>query len=130
MDPEGQEITAKGWVRTKRDSKGLSFIELSDGSTIKNLQVIVEESFPDYETMAKTINTGCSLSVTGHLSPSPAKGQKVELKATSIELIGEAPPDYVLQKKRHSFEFLREIAHLRPRTNSFGARTTIGNSAW
>jgi len=121
MEPQEQEITIEGWVRTKRDSKGVSFLEINDGSTIKNLQVIIEENFPDYASIVKSITTGSSLSVKGNLVASPAKGQKVELKASSIEIIGETPPDYVLQKKRHSFEFLREIAHLRPRTNTFGA---------
>ena len=121
MEPEEQEMTVKGWVRSRRDSKGISFLELNDGSTIKNLQVIIDETFPDHEKTVKRICTGCSLSVTGNLIASPAKGQKCELKALAIDLIGETPPDYVLQKKRHSFEFLREIAHLRPRTNTFGA---------
>ncbi len=121
FDPKEQEITVNGWVRTIRDSKGIAFVELSDGTTIKNLQVVIEETLPGRESVLKRISTGCSLSVTGNLVPSPAKGQALELKAVSVKVIGEAPPDYVLQKKRHSFEFLREIAHLRPRTNTFGA---------
>jgi asparaginyl-tRNA synthetase len=121
MDPGGQEVTVDGWVRTRRTSKEITFFEINDGSTIKNLQVIVEKGFPDYDSVVKDVVTGCSVSVTGSLIPSPAKGQTVELKALSVAVIGEAPQDYVLQKKRHSFEFLREIAHLRPRTNSFGA---------
>jgi asparaginyl-tRNA synthetase len=118
---QGQELIVEGWIRTKRESKGLSFLELNDGSTIKNLQVIVEESFHHYEAIMREIATGCSVSVKGKLVPSPAEGQQVELKASSITIVGAAPSDFVLQKKRHSFEFLREIAHLRPRTNSFGA---------
>jgi len=125
MDGDGQEVTVNGWIRTERQSKGISFLEINDGSTIKNLQVIIEENFPDYESIVKHAHTGCSVSVTGNLIPSPAKGQKVELKASAIKIIGESPPDYVLQKKRHSFEFLREIAHLRPRTNTFGAVARI-----
>ena len=125
MDGDGQEVTVNGWIRTERDSKGISFLEINDGSTIKNLQVIIEENFPDYESIVKHAHTGCSVSVTGNLIPSPAKGQKVELKASAIKIIGESPPDYVLQKKRHSFEYLREIAHLRPRTNTFGAVARI-----
>ena len=121
MDPHEQDITVNGWVRTKRDSKGISFLEINDGSTLKNLQVVVEESFPDYDRLLKRIATGCSLRVTGTLCPSPARGQTSELRAADLTILGEAPPDYVLQKKRHSFEFLREIAHLRPRTNTFGA---------
>lgn len=121
MEPAEQELTVQGWVRTRRDSKGISFIEINDGSTIKNLQVLIEEAHPDYQSLLRRISTGCSVAVTGNLIASPAKGQKVELRATEISVIGETPPDYVLQKKRHSFEFLREIAHLRPRTNTFGA---------
>ncbi len=108
-------------MRTRRTSKGITFFELNDGSTIKNLQVVLEEDFPRYESVVRDIATGCSVSVTGTLIPSPAKGQQVELKVSAITIVGGAPPDYILQKKRHSFEFLREIAHLRPRTNSFGA---------
>jgi len=121
LEPKEQEITVNGWVRTIRDSKGIAFVELSDGTTIKNLQVVIEETLPDREAVLKRISTGCSLSVTGNIIPSPAKGQTLELKAVSVKIIGEAPSDYVLQKKRHSFEFLREVAHLRPRTNTFGA---------
>ena len=121
LEPKEQEITVNAWVRTVRDSKGIAFVELSDGTTIKTLQVVIEQDLPDRDAVLKRISTGCSLSVTGKLIPSPAKGQTLELKAISIEVVGEAPSDYVLQKKRHSFEFLREIAHLRPRTNTFGA---------
>ena len=121
MEPAGQEVTVDGWVRTRRTSKGITFFEVNDGSTIKNLQVVLEEDFPRYESVVRDIATGCSVSVTGTLIPSPAKGQQVELKVSAITIVGGAPPDYILQKKRHSFEFLREIAHLRPRTNSFGA---------
>jgi asparaginyl-tRNA synthetase len=121
MEPDGQEVSVDGWVRTRRTSKEITFFEINDGSTIRNLQIILEKGFPDYESIVKDVVTGCSVSVTGSLIPSPAKGQSVELKALAITVIGEAPQDYVLQKKRHSFEFLREIAHLRPRTNSFGA---------
>ncbi len=121
MEPQEQELTVQGWIRTKRDSKGIAFLEINDGTSIKNLQAIAEQTLPGYDDIMKRINTGCSVAITGNLIPSPAKGQAVELKVTGIEILGEAPPDYVLQKKRHSFEFLREIAHLRPRTNTFGA---------
>lgn len=121
MEPAGQEVTVDGWVRTRRTSKGITFFELNDGSTIKNLQVVLDEDFPRYESVVRDIATGCSVSVTGTLIPSPAKGQQVELKVSGVTIVGGASPDYILQKKRHSFEFLREIAHLRPRTNSFGA---------
>ena len=121
MEPAGPKVTVDGWVRTRRTSKGITFFELNDGSTINNLQVVLEEDFPQYESVVRDIVTGCSVSVTGSLIPSPAKGQQVELKGSAVTIVGGAPPDYILQKKRHSFEFLREIAHLRPRTNSFGA---------
>jgi asparaginyl-tRNA synthetase len=121
MEARGQEIAVDGWVRTRRTSKEITFFELNDGSTVRNLQVVLEKEFPDYESFIKKITTGCSVSVAGSLIPSPAKGQSVELKALSINVVGEAPQDFILQKKRHSFEFLRDIAHLRPRTNSFGA---------
>ena len=121
MEPAGQEVTVDGWVRTRRTSKGITFFELNDGSTIRNLQVVLDDDFPRYESVVRDIATGCSVSVTGTLIPSPAKGQQVELKVSAVTIVGGASPDYILQKKRHSFEFLREIAHLRPRTNSFGA---------
>ncbi|PKL40830.1 MAG: asparagine--tRNA ligase [Spirochaetae bacterium HGW-Spirochaetae-1] len=121
MTGSNQTLTVDGWVRTKRESKGVSFLELNDGSTIKNLQVVVEAAYPGYEEILARINTGCSLSVQGRLVSSEGTGQTVEVKAENITVIGETPQDFVLQKKRHSFEFLREIAHLRARTNSFGA---------
>ncbi|MCP4131222.1 MAG: asparagine--tRNA ligase [bacterium] len=122
MEGDNREITVEGWIRTKRDSKGISFMELNDGSIIKNLQVVIESSFPDYEKINPRLMNGASVAVTGTLIPSEGKGQTIEVKASAIEIFGEAPPeDYALQKKRHSFEFLREIAHLRARTNSFGA---------
>jgi len=126
----GSTFTIMGWVRTRRDSKGgFSFIELNDGSCIRGLQVIAESSLPHYEDEVKRLQTGCSIRVTGMLSPSPGKGQSVELKAEEIEVFGWADPEqYPLQKKRHSFEFLRTIAHLRPRTNTFGAVARIRNA--
>lgn len=126
----GSTFTVMGWVRTRRDSKGgFSFIELNDGSSIRGLQVIAESSLPNYEEEVKRLQTGCSVRVEGILSSSPGKGQSVELKAEEIEVFGWADPEqYPLQKKRHSFEFLRTIAHLRPRTNTFGAVARIRNS--
>jgi asparaginyl-tRNA synthetase len=114
------DLQVAGWVRTRRDSKSFSFLELNDGTCLGNLQIVADAGIPGYEAMAK-INTGASLEVRGKLIPSPAAGQKWELQATSIKLIGEAPEDYPLQKKGHSTEFLRTIAHLRPRTNLYGA---------
>jgi len=114
------EISIKGWVRTRRDSKEFSFIELNDGSCLANIQVIVDASLASYDQI-KNISTGAAISVIGKLVESPGKGQRWEVQATEIELLGAAPEDFPLQKKRHSFEYLREIAHLRPRTNTFGA---------
>src|SRR5438094_5869968 len=101
-------LTVKGWVRTRRDSKGFSFLELNDGSCLTGLQVIVDASTPGYAEIARFI-TGASAVVEGNLVPSPAAGQKWELRATRIELVGEADPSYPLQKKGHTLEFLRTI---------------------
>jgi len=119
-----------GWVRTKRESKGgFSFIELNDGSCLSSLQVIAGEDLPNYKDDVAKLQTGCSVRVKGALVSSPAKGQRVELKAEEIEVLGWADPEqYPLQKKRHSFEFLRTIAHLRPRTNTFGAVARVRNA--
>ncbi len=113
-------IHAAGWVRTRRDSKAFSFIELNDGSTMGNLQVIADAGIPGSENLAK-MSTGASVAVEGKLVPSQGGGQAYEVQATSIRLLGEAPDDFPLQKKGHSPEFLRSIAHLRPRTNLYGA---------
>ncbi len=121
--PGPDVIRVKGWVRTKRESKaGLSFLEINDGSCLRNLQVIAYETLPNYRTEIQRLTTGCSLEVLGQLEASPGSGQAVELRALEIRPIGWADPRaYPLQKKRHSFEFLREIAHLRSRTTTFGA---------
>jgi len=126
----GDELTVRGWVRTRRDSKqGLSFIELNDGSCLSNLQVIVDADLPGREETIPQATTGSSLVIEGVLQESPGKGQRVELLATSLRLLGTADAEnYPLQKKRHSFEFLREIAHLRPRTNTFGAIARVRNA--
>ena len=117
----GQSYTAKGWVRTKRESKNVVFFALNDGSTIHNIQVVADPGLTSEETLRK-ITTGAALSVTGELVPSQGKGQSVELQAKEIIVLGEADPEkYPLQPKKHSLEFLREIAHLRMRTNTFGA---------
>ena len=118
----GTEVTAKGWVRTKRGNKNISFIALNDGSTINNIQVVCDHSGNFSEELLKSITTGACLAVTGDLVESQGSGQKVEILAKSIKVYGTADPEkYPLQKKGHSMEFLREIAHLRPRTNTFGA---------
>ncbi len=112
-------VTVKGWVRTRRDSKEFSFLEVNDGTCLTSLQCIVDAGVPGYEAVAR-MNTGASVAVTGNLVPSPGKNQKWELQATAVELLGEAG-DYPLQKKGHSVEFMRSVAHLRARTNLFGA---------
>jgi asparaginyl-tRNA synthetase len=120
-----KEVVAKGWVRTKRESKNVTFIAFNDGSTIQNLQVVVQPETIDAGLLGR-ISTGAGLSVKGKLIESPGAGQRVELLAEDIILYGEADPDeYPLQPKRHSLEFLREKAHLRFRTNTFAAVTRI-----
>jgi len=117
----GSAVVAKGWVRTRRGNKSVAFIALNDGSTINNIQVVVDVQNFD-ENLLKEINTGACIGVYGKLVDSPGSGQRVEIQSTSIELYGSADATtYPLQKKGHSMEFLREIAHLRPRTNTFGA---------
>ena len=119
--PVNTEVLVKGWVRTKRGNKNINFIALNDGSVIHHIQVVVEVANFD-EELLKQITTGSSIAVTGTLVESMGQGQSVEIQATSIELYGTADPEsYPLQKKGHTLEFLREIAHLRPRTNTFGA---------
>ncbi len=114
------EIEISGWVRTRRDSKDFSFIEINDGSCFSNIQIIADQETTGYDEIQK-FSTGSAITVTGKLARSPGKGQKWEIMATSISIIGGAAEDYPLQKKRHSDEFLRTIAHLRPRTNKYGA---------
>ena len=116
----GQDVLAKGWVRTKRGNKNVSFIALNDGSTIFNIQIVCDAAKFDEELM-KQIGTGACLAVKGRLVASMGSGQAVEIQADEIEVYGTADASYPLQKKGHSMEFLREIAHLRPRTNTFGA---------
>ena len=113
-------ITVKGWVRTRRDSRDFSFLEMNDGSCLANIQCIADTGIPGYEDVTK-MSTGSAVGITGKLVESPGKGQQWEIHATEIELIGEAPADYPLQKKGHTPEFLRSIAHLRPRANLYGA---------
>ena len=120
-DLTGQEVSVKGWVRTHRGNKQVSFIAVNDGSTILNLQVVADTSKFD-EALLKKISTGACIMAKGMLVQSQGKGQSVEIQASSLEIYGEADPEtYPLQKKEHTLEFLREIAHLRPRTNTFGA---------
>ena len=116
----GTTVNVKGWVRTKRGSKQVAFVALNDGSTINNVQIVVDVANFDDE-MLRQITTGACLSVNGTLTASVGSGQKVELQAREIEILGLCGNEYPLQKKGHSLEFLREVAHLRPRTNTFGA---------
>ena len=114
-------VNVKGWVRTKRGNKNVAFIALNDGSTINNIQIVVDLAKFD-EELLRRITTGACISVDGKLVKSQGAGQAVEVQAENIVLYGEADPEsYPLQKKGHSMEFLREIGHLRPRTNTFGA---------
>jgi len=114
------EITVHGWVRTRRDSKTFSFLEVNDGSCLGGLQVVIDEGRPGYESVAEA-GTGSSVRITGRVVPSPGSGQRWELHAESLSLLGVADESYPLQKKGHSLEFLRTINHLRARTNLFGA---------
>ncbi len=120
----GSGIVVCGWLKTKRDAKGFSFLEINDGSCLANLQVIATSDLSNYSEIRK-LKTGSSLKVTGSLRPSPGKGQRWELEAESVHVFQAAPDDYPLQKKRHSDEFLRSIAHLRARTNKYGAAFRI-----
>jgi len=117
-------VLIKGWVRTRRDSKGFSFIEVNDGSSLKNIQVVADEKLPNYEDIKK-LTTGSALAVSGKLIESKGGGQRWEIQADGLEVIHLAPEDFPLQKKRHTDEFLRTIAHLRPRTNKYGAAFRI-----
>jgi asparaginyl-tRNA synthetase len=126
-----EPITVHAWVRTKRDTKNVCFLEINDGSSLKGLQVIIDKNAPAGAAMQPEIDrvqTGASVSVTGMLVESPGAGQSVELQCSALTVVGESPAElYPLQKKRHNFEFLREIAHLRGRTNTFGAVMRVRN---
>ena len=127
-DQAGGEVLVQGWVKTRRSSKAVSFVQVNDGSTLKDIQVVADEALPGYEVV-ESLTTGCSVSILGTLVESPGRGQKYELQANRIELVGPSDPEtYPLQKKRHTPEFLREIAHLRPRTNTFGAMARVRNA--
>lgn len=120
----GSEVTVRGWIRTRRDSKaGLSFLAITDGSCFDSLQVVAQNTLPNYADGVLKLSTGCSVIATGTLVQSQGKGQTVEVQATSVEVIGlvDNPDTYPVQPKQHTLEFLREVAHLRPRTNTFGA---------
>ena len=117
-----------GWVRTKRDSKaGFSFLAINDGSSFDSIQVVADQSLPNYQSEVLGLSTGCAVTVNGRLVASEGKGQSVEIQASEIEVLGtiEDPETYPIAKKRHTFEYLRTVAHLRPRTNTFGAVTRV-----
>ena len=124
-----ETVTIQGWVRTKRELKDFAFMEVNDGSSLNSLQVVLDESVPNYQDVLKLLNTGSSVEVSGSLVQSPGKGQNIELKAAIVEVYGISDPEtYPLQKKRHSFEFLRTIGHLRSRTNTIGAVMRVRNA--
>jgi asparaginyl-tRNA synthetase len=119
-----EQILIKGWVRTRRDAKGFSFIEVNDGSSLKNIQVVADEKLDNYQDIKK-LTTGSAIGVSGSLVASRGGGQKWEIQADAVQIIHLAPEDFPLQKKRHTDEFLRTISHLRPRTNKYGAAFRI-----
>lgn len=125
----GDQTTVNAWVRTKRELKEFAFLEINDGSSLQGLQVVVSATLPNYEESLRALTTGASVSVQGVLAASEGKNQRIELKAESVQVWGTADPDtYPLQKKRHSFEFLRSLAHLRARTNTLGAVFRVRNA--
>ncbi len=130
--PAGSEVTVQGWVRTRRDSKaGCSFIALHDGSCFDPIQVVAPATLPNYESDVRRATTGASVIARGVLAPSQGKGQALEIQATEVVLVGEVddPETYPIQPKPHTLEFLREVAHLRPRTNTFGAVARVRHAA-
>ena len=128
MQPSSEIISAEGWIRTKRDSKSVCFLDLNDGSCLKGLQLVIDkENFKNLDLLDQ-ITTGSAVIAKGEIVKSQGSEQGVELQVKEIELVGPCPADYPLQKKRHTVEFLREKAHLRARTNLFGAVTRVRNT--
>src|SRR5579859_6301717 len=126
--PSGAPVTVRGWVRTRRDSKaGLSFVHVSDGSSFHPLQVVAAAALANYADEIQKLTAGCAVEATGTIVPSPAKGQPFEMQATGLRVVGwvDDPDTYPIQPKPHTMEFLREVAHLRPRTNVIGATTRV-----
>ncbi len=124
----GNEVCVQGWVRTRRDSKaGMSFVAINDGSCFDSIQAVVDADLPNYQSDVLQLTAGCSVAISGKLVESQGKGQSLEIQASGIEVIGlvDDPESYPIAKKRHTFEYLREVAHLRPRTNAFGAITRV-----
>ena len=128
----GEVVTIEGWVRTRRDSKaGFSFVNVSDGSCFHPIQVVVPADLPHYMDEIQRLTAGCAVRCTGELVASRGRGQAFEIQAKDVEVVGwvEDPDTYPIQPKAHSFEFLREVGHLRPRTNTFGAVTRVRHCA-
>jgi asparaginyl-tRNA synthetase len=125
----GGEVTVRGWLRTARHAKNLSFLEISDGSCLSGLQVVAGPECARFEEEVRQLRTGCAVEARGELVDSPGQGQRFELHAREVSLVGGVEDDYPLQKKRHGFEFLRTIAHLRPRTNTLGAVLRVRDEA-
>ncbi len=128
----GQTVTIKGWVRTRRDSKaGFSFVHIGDGSCFNPIQVVAPKELPNYEAEVQKLTAGCAVIATGELVESKGRGQSYEIQGEQVEVVGwvDDPETYPIQPKQHSFEYLREVAHLRPRTNTFGAVTRVRNAA-
>jgi asparaginyl-tRNA synthetase len=126
--PQESEVTVKGWVRTRRDSKaGISFVNVSDGSCFNPVQVVAANTLANYATEITRLTAGCAVEATGRIVPSPAKGQPFEMQASAIRVVGwvDDPDTYPIQPKPHTLEYLREVAHLRPRTNVIGAATRV-----
>src|SRR5438445_1950877 len=124
-------VTVKGWVRTRRDSRaGISFVHLSDGSSFHPLQVVAPNTLPNYTDEVLKLSAGCAVEATGVIVPSPAKGQPFEMQASALRVIGwvDDPDTYPIQPKPHTLEYLRDVAHLRPRTNVIGAATRVRHS--
>src|SRR5690349_15619757 len=129
--PKDAPVTVEGWVRTRRDSKaGISFVHLSDGSAFHPVQVVAPNTLPNYDSEVLKLTAGCAVEATGMIVPSPAKGQPFEMQANAVRVIGwvEDPDTYPIQPKPHTLEYLREVAHLRPRTNVIGAATRMRHS--
>src|ERR1700746_3435898 len=129
--PPDEQVTIRGWVRTRRDSKaGISFVHVSDGSSFHPVQVVAPNTLPNYEGEVLKVSAGCAVEATGMIVPSPAKGQPFEMQASAVKVIGwvDDPDTYPIQPKPHTMEFLREVAHLRPRTNVIGAATRVRHS--
>jgi asparaginyl-tRNA synthetase len=125
----GGRVTVRGWLKTARHGKGVSFLEIYDGSCFAGVQAVAEPALANYDSEVKHLQAGCAVAVQGELVDSPGKEQRFEIHTERVELVGGVGPDYPLQKKRHSFEFLRTIAHLRTRTNTFGAVLRVRDAA-